>query len=106
MHIMIFQLQDNVFNCIYWPFHSSKEWQIFMALWNLKMHLINNEFYDKLSYNISMQLSSNMSSCIKFFNNSQQFLYTIEILKYFPVLYIEQNVMIRFLPLILINQLH
>ena len=68
MHIMIFQLQDNVFTCIYWPFHSSKEWQIFMALWNLKMHLINNEFYDKLSYTISMQLSSNMSSSAKFFN--------------------------------------
>ena len=68
MHIMIFQLQDNVFNCSYWTFHSSKECQIFMALWNLKMHLINNEFYDKLSYTISMQLSSNMSSGAKFFN--------------------------------------
>ena len=68
MHIMIFQLQDNVFNCIYWPFHSSKEWQIFMALWNLKMHLINNEFYDKLSYTISMRLSSNMSSGANYFN--------------------------------------
>ena len=33
-----------------------------------EMHLINNEFYDKLSYIISMQLSSNMSSGAKFFN--------------------------------------
>ena len=33
-----------------------------------EMHLINNEFYDKLSYTISMRLSSNMSSGANYFN--------------------------------------
>ena len=71
-----------------------------MALWNLKMHLINNEFYDKLSYSISMQLSSNMSSGAKFFNIIMP---CVE-LRFQNIS--SSNVMIRFLISILISQFH